>query len=252
MPALVVRHQPGRPARDRQSACPRLLTLPSPSCWRSRQRRCSTRPWSARPFCSAASSEVPLRHEGCAATAPTHTCGRAPRGERLVCPVPHGHWRTTTFLCGFRVEGLVAPLVLDGTIDGPAFPAWIEQALAPALRPGGIAVIDDLGSHKALTGAKPSKRAGRRCSTCPRIVPTRTRSNSPSTSLQRLLRTAAIRSEDTPWNTIAAALWPLHPRRVRELHAPLRLCWIRRTRVWPWPGSLLDRVVVAQTQPGRR
>jgi hypothetical protein len=66
----------------------------------------------------------------------TRTRGRAPRGERLVCPVPHGRWRTTTFLCGLRADGLVAPLVLDGAIDGPAFLAWVEQFLAPALRPG--------------------------------------------------------------------------------------------------------------------
>ena len=83
-----------------------------------------------------------------ATTAMTRARGRAPCGERLVCPVPHGRWRTTTFLCGLRAEGLVAPLVLDGAIDGPAFLAWVEQALAPALRPGDTVVADNLGSHK--------------------------------------------------------------------------------------------------------
>ena len=83
-----------------------------------------------------------------ATTAPTRTRGRCPRGERLVCPVPHGRWRATTFLCGLRAEGLVAPLVLDGAIDGPAFLAWVEQALAPALHPGDTVVADNLGSHK--------------------------------------------------------------------------------------------------------
>jgi hypothetical protein len=71
-----------------------------------------------------------------ATTALTRTRGRCPRGERLFCPVPHGRWRTTTFLCALRADGLVAPLVLDGAIDGPAFLAWIEQMLAPTLRPG--------------------------------------------------------------------------------------------------------------------
>ena len=83
-----------------------------------------------------------------ATTALTRPCGRAPRGERLVGPVPHGHWRTTAFLCGLRAEGLVAPLVLDGAIDGPAFLAWVEQFLAPALRPGDTVAADNLGSHK--------------------------------------------------------------------------------------------------------
>ena len=84
-----------------------------------------------------------------ATTAMTSTRGRAPRGERLVCPVPHGHWRTTTFLCALRADGLVAPVVLDGAVDGPAFLAWVEQALAPALRPGDTVVADNLGGHKA-------------------------------------------------------------------------------------------------------
>src|SRR5690606_37933522 len=62
--------------------------------------------------------------------------GRSPRGERLVSAVPHGHWKTSTFLAALRADGLVAPLVLDGAINGPAFRAYVEQFLAPALRPG--------------------------------------------------------------------------------------------------------------------
>jgi hypothetical protein len=83
------------------------------------------------------------------------TRGRCPRGERLVCAVPHGvcavphgRWRTTTVLCGLRADGLVAPLVLDGAINGPAFPAYVEQVLAPTLRPGDAVVLDNLSSHK--------------------------------------------------------------------------------------------------------
>ena len=62
--------------------------------------------------------------------------------------MPHGRWRTTTFLCGLRADGLVAPLVLDGAIDGPAFRARFERMLAPALRPGDTVVADNRGSHK--------------------------------------------------------------------------------------------------------
>ena len=86
--------------------------------------------------------------EAWATTAMTRARGRCPRGERLVCPVPHGRWRTTTFLCGLRADGLVAPLVLDGAIDGPAFRARFERMLAPALRPGDTVVADNRGSHK--------------------------------------------------------------------------------------------------------
>ncbi|QQE89078.1 IS630 family transposase [Azotobacter chroococcum] len=74
--------------------------------------------------------------------------GRSPRGQRCPGQVPHGHWKTTTFVCALRSEGLVAPLVLDGPINGRAFRAWIEQALAPTLGGGDIVVMDNLGSHK--------------------------------------------------------------------------------------------------------
>lgn len=76
------------------------------------------------------------------------THGRAPRGERLVCPVPHGHWHTTTFLCGLRADRPVAPLVPDGAINGAAFLDHVEQMPAPTLRPGDIVVMDNLGSRK--------------------------------------------------------------------------------------------------------
>ena len=91
----------------------------------------------------------------------TRLYGRAPRGERLVAAVPHGHWRTTTFIAGLRQSGVIAPLVLDGPMTGAAFRAYVEQALAPALKPGDVVVMDNLAAHKvadieeaiAMTGA---------------------------------------------------------------------------------------------------
>src|SRR6266542_7047023 len=87
--------------------------------------------------------------------------GRAPRGERLVAAVPHGHWRTTTFIAGLRQSGVIAPLVLDGPMTGAAFRAYVEQALATALKPGDVVVMDNQAAHKvagieeaiAMTGA---------------------------------------------------------------------------------------------------
>jgi transposase len=74
--------------------------------------------------------------------------GRGPRGQRVIGRVPHGHWQTTTFLAGLRHDRIVAPLVLDGAIDGATFLAWVEQFLAPTLEVGDIVVADNLGSHK--------------------------------------------------------------------------------------------------------
>ena len=70
--------------------------------------------------------------------------GRSPRGERCRAAVPHGHWMTTTFTVGLRSDGLVAPFVLDGPMDGEAFRAYVEQALSPALRQGDVVIMDNL------------------------------------------------------------------------------------------------------------
>ena len=75
--------------------------------------------------------------------------GWARRGLRAVFRVPHGHWRTTTFVAGLRHDRIVAPMLLDGAIDGAAFRAWVEQALAPTLEPGDIVVADDLSREVA-------------------------------------------------------------------------------------------------------
>ncbi|WP_394082689.1 IS630 family transposase [Xanthobacter aminoxidans] len=74
--------------------------------------------------------------------------GRCRRGQRLRVGVPHGHWKTTTFIAGQRSSGMVAPMVLDGPINAVAFQAYVEQVLVPELSPGDIVVMDNLGSHK--------------------------------------------------------------------------------------------------------
>src|ERR1700681_4015135 len=69
--------------------------------------------------------------------------GRAPRGERLVGKIPHGHWKTTTFVAGLRSTALTAPCVIDGPMNGNAFLAYVEQVLAPTLKPGDVVVLDN-------------------------------------------------------------------------------------------------------------
>jgi hypothetical protein len=78
----------------------------------------------------------------------TRAYGRCALGRRLVCKTPWGHWKTTTFTCGLRCDGLVAPWVLDGPMNGDAFRVYVERVLAPTLSPGDIVVMDNLGSHK--------------------------------------------------------------------------------------------------------
>jgi transposase len=83
-----------------------------------------------------------------ASTNMTRTHGRCPRGQRLVMDVPHGHWKTTTFVVGLRTSGLIAPTVVDGPMTGDVFVAYVQQQLVPTLRPGDVVVMDNLSSHK--------------------------------------------------------------------------------------------------------
>ena len=86
--------------------------------------------------------------------------GRAPRGQRALDAVPHGRWRTTTVVAALRADGIVAPLVLEGAINGESFLAYVEQSLAPALRPGDVVVLDNLGSHKVAGVREAVEAAG--------------------------------------------------------------------------------------------
>ena len=62
--------------------------------------------------------------------------------------VPHGRWKTTTFVVGLRSSGLIAPTVVDGSMTGDVFVAYVEQQLVPTLRPGDVVVMGNLSSHK--------------------------------------------------------------------------------------------------------
>ena len=84
--------------------------------------------------------------------------GRCRRGTRLVASVPHGHWKTLTLIAALRVDGLTAPYVIDGAMDGAAFMAYIEQVLVPTLAKGDIVFMDNLRTHK-VDGVREAVRA---------------------------------------------------------------------------------------------
>lgn len=86
--------------------------------------------------------------------------GWRPTHRRVVEAVPHGHWKTITFVAALRADGLFAPLVVDGAVNGDLFRAYVEQHLAPALRVGDILVMDNLPSHKVAGVAAAVERAG--------------------------------------------------------------------------------------------
>jgi transposase len=90
----------------------------------------------------------------------TRLRGRCAKGQRLVAKVPHGHRKTLTFVAGLRCDGIIAPCVFDGPIDGECFLAWVLQFLVPDLRPGDIVVMDNLSSHKSKAVREAIRAAG--------------------------------------------------------------------------------------------
>ena len=86
--------------------------------------------------------------------------GRSPYGQRCVAALPHGHWKTTTFVGALRANGMTAPMVLDGPMDSMAFEAYVTQVLVPTLGPGDIVVMDNLAAHKRAEIAIAIEAAG--------------------------------------------------------------------------------------------
>jgi len=86
--------------------------------------------------------------ESAAKTNLTRLRGRAPKGERLVCHTPHGHWRTTTMISSVRLDGTSACMTIEGATDTEVFQAYVREVLVPALRTGDIVIMDNLGAHK--------------------------------------------------------------------------------------------------------
>ena len=95
-----------------------------------------------------------------ASTKMARRCGRALRGHRCRAPVPHGHWKTTTFVGAFRLNGTTAPIVLDGAMHRAAFLAYVDKVLVPALEPGDIVVMDNLPAHRSAAVREAIHRAG--------------------------------------------------------------------------------------------
>jgi transposase len=106
------------------------------------------------------SSRLVFIDETAANTKMVRLSGRCPRGKRLVGRVPHGHWKTITFVAALRNNGITAPFVLDGAMNGETFLAYVEQCLAPTLKRNDIVIMDNLSAHKAPGIRKAIEAAG--------------------------------------------------------------------------------------------
>jgi transposase len=136
----------------------------------------------------------------------TRTHGWHDRGEALIDKVPHGHWKTLTFIAGLRHYGIVAPCVLDGPINGESFTALVEQFLIPELKPGSIVVVDNLGSHKGSRVRKLLKAVEIRPFFLPPNSPDLNSIEEKVSKLKRLLRKANERTVEATSRRIAKLL----------------------------------------------
>ena len=154
-----------------------------------------------------------------ASTAMTRTHGRALRGQRLRMAVPHGHWKTTTFVAGLTTRGLVAPWVLDGPINREAFEAYVAQVLVPDLRADDIVVMDNLSSHKGPKVQALIQAAGARLLYLPPYSPDLNPIEMLFAKLKALLRKAQERSIPGLWAAIGTLLNRFTPAECRNYFA---------------------------------
>lgn len=141
----------------------------------------------------------------------TRTHGRAPRGERLVARVPHGKWKTLTFLAALRSDRIDAPCTVDGPINGTIFHAWVEQFLAPTLRPGDVVVLDNLGSHKGQAVRDAIHAAGARVAFLPPYSPDLNPIEQVFSKLKHMMRKAAERTVEDTWRRAGTLLGEFNP-----------------------------------------
>jgi transposase len=138
--------------------------------------------------------------------------GRTERGKRLRVGVPHGHWKTTTFVAGLRTTGIVAPFVLDGPINRDAFETYVDCVLVPELAPGDVVVMDNLSSHKGPMVRAMIEAAGATLLYLPPYSPDFNPIENAFAKLKALLRKAAERTVDGLWTAIGRILDVFTPR----------------------------------------
>ena len=136
----------------------------------------------------------------------TRTRGWSPRGQPLLARVPHGHWKTLTFLAGLRCDRIVAPFVFDGPINGDAFTLWVERCLVPTLAPGDIVILDNLGSHTGKSVRNAIRTAKARLLFLPPYSPDLNPIEMMFAKLKTLVRKAEERTVEATWRRVGTLL----------------------------------------------
>lgn len=132
--------------------------------------------------------------------------GWAPKGDRLPGTAPFGHWNTSTFIAALRHDGIEAPWVFEGPVNGEIFRTYVECVLVPTLAPGDVVVMDNLGSHKSQAVRQAIREAGAHLLFLPPYSPDLNPIEQAFSKLKHWMRTAAARTRDTLWRTVGAIL----------------------------------------------
>jgi transposase len=138
--------------------------------------------------------------------------GWAPRGQRLTAKVPHGRWKTMTFLAALRHDRIDAPWYIEGPINGESFRTYVEKVLVPTLRPGDIVIMDNLGSHKSRAVRQFIRSVGAKLFFLPKYSPDLNPIEQVFAKLKHLLRKAAARTVDTVCSAIGEVLDAFTPQ----------------------------------------
>jgi len=151
--------------------------------------------------------------------------GWAPKGERCRAAIPHGHWKTITFVGGLTLAGFVAPMLLDGPMDGESFLAWVAQMLAPTLRPGDIVVMDNLAAHKVAGVRQAIEAHGAELHYLPPYSPDLNPIENAFAKLKAHVRKSAARTLDALERAAANALEQVKPNECVNFFAHAGYGW---------------------------
>lgn len=136
----------------------------------------------------------------------TRQRGRAPRGQRLIDKVPHGHWLTTTLIAALGITGMRCSTVVNGAVNGDVFTAFVEHVLVPELRPGDVVILDNLSSHKVARVRELIEATGAALRSLPPYSPDLNPIEHVFAKIKQRLRSLAHRTRDALWNAMQSVL----------------------------------------------
>jgi len=145
--------------------------------------------------------------------------GRSKRGERCRAAIPHGHWKTTTLVAGLSTDGIIAPMVLDGAMDGEMFSAYVKTLLARYLRPGDIVIMDNLPAHKVSAAREAIEAVGATLLFLPAYSPDFNPIEKAIAQIKAFLKKTAARTKAELDAAIAQAIDLVTPQNARNYFA---------------------------------